>query len=77
MDAIDDLIKLLSRLPGIGGKSAARMTYRLIGTDPNYNKDSARLSLHYKIRFTDAQYVVPLQKQIHALSAKMKEGTEA
>ncbi|MBR1937724.1 MAG: recombination protein RecR [Spirochaetales bacterium] len=38
MDAIDDLIKLLSRLPGVGGKSAARMTYRLIGTDPNYNK---------------------------------------
>lgn len=38
MDAIDNLVKLLSRLPGVGSKSAARMTYRLIGTDPNYNR---------------------------------------
>ena len=38
MDAIDDLVKLLSRLPGVGSKRAARMTYRLIGTDPNYNR---------------------------------------
>ncbi len=38
MEVLDDLIKQLSRLPGIGGKSAARIAYHLISSDNNYNR---------------------------------------
>lgn len=38
MQALDELIKQLSRLPGIGGKSAARIAYYLISSDEAYNK---------------------------------------
>ncbi len=38
MERIDSLVKLLSRLPGIGGKSASRIAYHLIGADETYNK---------------------------------------
>ncbi len=38
MTALETLIKQLSRLPGIGPKSASRLTYHLIKSDPHYNK---------------------------------------
>lgn len=41
MKAIDDLIRYLSRLPGIGSKSAARIAYYLIKCDKTYNKSLA------------------------------------
>lgn len=38
MTTLDQLIKSLSRLPGIGSKSAARLAYHLIQADSQYNK---------------------------------------
>lgn len=41
MTALDTLIKSLTRLPGIGPKSASRMAYHLIKTDKSYNRSLA------------------------------------
>ncbi len=38
MNALESLIKLLSRLPGLGPKSASRLAYHLINSDSHYNK---------------------------------------
>ena len=38
MNAIEDLAKLLKRLPGMGEKSATRLAYHLIRTDSSFNK---------------------------------------
>jgi recombination protein RecR len=38
MTALENLVQNLSRLPGIGPKSASRIAYHLIGTDPAYNR---------------------------------------
>lgn len=38
MNSLDELVKLLSKLPGIGGKSASRIAYHLLQSDANYNK---------------------------------------
>lgn len=38
MNSLDELIKLLSKLPGIGGKSATRIAYHILSCDNNYNK---------------------------------------
>lgn len=38
MNAIDDLARLLKRLPGMGEKSAMRLCYHLIKTEPSFNK---------------------------------------
>ena len=35
-DTLNSLIKKLSRLPGIGAKSAARIAYYILQTDPSY-----------------------------------------
>ena len=53
MKAIDNLVKLLSRLPGIGGKSASRIAYHLIGADENYVSSLAQsiASVKEKVRF--------------------------
>ena len=37
MTALDNLSKLLSRLPGVGPKSASRITFSLINTPADYN----------------------------------------
>ena len=37
MTALDELVKLLKKLPGMGEKSATRLSYHLIATDKNYN----------------------------------------
>ena len=37
MTALNELIESLSRLPGIGPKTASRLAYHLINTDPAYN----------------------------------------
>jgi recombination protein RecR len=36
MQALEDLVSLLTRLPGIGRKSALRMTYSLLKADPRF-----------------------------------------
>ena len=41
MNTLDNLISLLSRLPGIGKKSAARMAYFLLKGDEEYNRKLA------------------------------------
>lgn len=38
MTALQELIESLSRLPGIGPKTASRLAYHLIKTDKNFNK---------------------------------------
>ena len=38
MNAIEDLIRLLKHLPGMGEKSASRLAYHLIKTDDSFNK---------------------------------------
>lgn len=52
MNAIDDLVTLLSRLPGIGRKTAARLAYHILEASPAYAASlSASLSgLHTAIR---------------------------
>jgi len=42
MTALDTLIQNLSRLPGIGPKSASRLAYHLIKTDKTYNQNLAQ-----------------------------------
>ena len=37
MNALENLTKLLSRLPGVGPKSASRIAYSLINTSKDYN----------------------------------------
>ncbi len=37
MNSIDELIRLLKKLPGMGDKSATRLAYHLIKTDNSYN----------------------------------------
>lgn len=41
MTSLDTLIKDLSRLPGIGPKSATRLAYHLLKSDPSYNRNLA------------------------------------
>ena len=38
MTALDELVRLLKKLPGMGEKSATRLAYHLIKTDESYNK---------------------------------------
>lgn len=37
MDALSSLIKTISKIPGIGKKSATRVAYFLLNSDPSYN----------------------------------------
>ncbi|MFA6695759.1 MAG: toprim domain-containing protein, partial [Sphaerochaeta sp.] len=39
MTALENLIQTLSRLPGIGPKSASRLAYHLIKTEKSYNQN--------------------------------------
>lgn len=52
MQALDDLVKQLSKLPGIGGKSASRIAYFLISGDQEYNRRLGEeiISLQTKIK---------------------------
>lgn len=52
LDAIDRLVDLLSRLPGIGKKSAGRLAYHILDADPSYSRMLAGelASLHSVIR---------------------------
>ena len=38
MNALEDLARLLKKLPGMGEKSAMRLSYHLIKTEPSFNK---------------------------------------
>jgi recombination protein RecR len=52
LDAIDRLVELLSKLPGIGKKSAGRLAYHILDADPSYSRMLAEelTSLHRVIR---------------------------
>jgi recombination protein RecR len=52
LNALDRLVVLLSRLPGIGKKSAGRMAYHILEGDPNYARTLAEQLqlLHSAIR---------------------------
>src|ERR1700759_5368811 len=51
-DALSELIHLFSRLPGIGERSAARLTYHVLGSNPEYAQalGAALAQLHQRIR---------------------------
>ena len=51
-DALSELIHLFSRLPGIGERSAARLTYHVLGSSPEYALalGQALLQLHQRVR---------------------------
>ena len=38
MNAIEDLARLIKKLPGMGDKSSLRLCYHLLKTDPTFNK---------------------------------------
>ena len=38
MNAIEDLARLIKKLPGMGEKSSLRLCYHLLKTDPSFNK---------------------------------------
>jgi recombination protein RecR len=52
LNAIDRLVGLLSRLPGIGKKSAGRLAYHILDGDPSYARQLAEelAGLHQAIR---------------------------
>jgi recombination protein RecR len=47
---LDTLVKLLSRLPGIGRKSAVRLAYSLLNSDDSYTSALAESIIHLKQR---------------------------
>jgi recombination protein RecR len=52
LNALDRLVTLLSKLPGVGKKSAGRMTYHILDSDPSYAQALAGelAGLHQAIR---------------------------
>jgi len=52
LNALDRLVALLSKLPGIGKKSASRLVYHILDTDPSYARALAAelLGLHEAIK---------------------------
>jgi recombination protein RecR len=52
LNALDQLIILLSKLPGIGRKSAGRLAYHILDADPGYARMLAEqlANLHHRIR---------------------------
>ena len=51
-NSLDRLVALLSRLPGIGKKSAGRLVYHILDTDPSYARTLAAelMELHKAIK---------------------------
>jgi recombination protein RecR len=51
-DPIGELVSLLSRLPGVGERTAARLTYHLLGSSAEYAKALGRalVELHERVR---------------------------
>ena len=41
LNALDRLVALFSKLPGIGKKSASRLVYHILDTDPSYARTLA------------------------------------
>ena len=52
LNALDRLVVLLSKMPGIGKKSAGRLVYHILDTDPSYARTLAAelLGLHEAIK---------------------------
>ncbi|GHU61879.1 recombination protein RecR [Spirochaetia bacterium] len=52
INALDRLVSLLAKLPGVGKKSAGRMAYHILDTSPDYARDLAEelAGLHRSIR---------------------------
>ncbi|MDR2738708.1 MAG: recombination mediator RecR [Treponema sp.] len=52
INALDRLVTLLAKLPGVGKKSAGRMAYHILETSPDYARDLARelAGLHQSIK---------------------------
>ncbi|MFP3041273.1 recombination mediator RecR [Treponema primitia] len=52
INALDRLVTLLAKLPGVGKKSAGRMAYHILETSPDYARELARelAGLHQAIK---------------------------
>jgi recombination protein RecR len=52
INALDRLVTLLAKLPGVGKKSAGRMAYHILETNPDYARDLAKelAGLHQSIK---------------------------
>ena len=77
MRALEDLVSLLTRLPGIGRKSALRMTYYLLKADQRYADALAERIRTLRGRSGFARYADPIQRRIPAPYAKGPKGTGA
>lgn len=51
-DPIAELVSLLSRLPGVGERTATRLAFHVLGTDPDYAKalGDALATVHDRVR---------------------------
>jgi len=51
-DPIDELVSLLARLPGVGERTAARLAYHILGSDPQYARSlgQAVAGIHERIK---------------------------
>ncbi len=50
MTSLDELIRLIKKLPGMGDKSATRLAYHLIKTDPGFNTKLGEAIAHIQER---------------------------
>jgi len=70
MKAIEDIVSLLTRLPGIGRKSALRITYYLLKSDIALS-DGLIASIQQLRTIHFAPNVGPMRKQIDAKSVRI------
>ncbi len=51
-DPIDELVSLLARLPGVGERTAARLAYHILGSDPQYARSlgEAVAEIHERVK---------------------------
>lgn len=55
MDPIDELIRLLARLPGIGERTATRLAFYILGSEPEYGEQLGTSLAHIHSRVKRCQ----------------------
>lgn len=70
---VQDLIDALSRLPGVGPKSAQRIAFYLVQTDDEQAKDLARILLEVKEKVRFVVFVATFLNMSFAISAEIRE----
>jgi hypothetical protein len=75
MNAIDRLVGLLTKLPGIGKKTAGRLAYFILDADPSYAGSWRRNCRACTIISGAVPYVAVLPNRTPAQSARIPEET--